>query len=235
MKKQREEWKQVDGRPYEVSNLGRVRRSPGAKIGPGRIVPPIKEHVRVSLQVSGKTQRCLVHLLVAEAFVGPRPKGHTANHKDGDKGNNRADNLEWLTRNANQRHAYDLGLAGRGEKSGRAVLNNEQVREIRRRYRGKWGEQTALAKEYGVSQSLIAKIVRGEVWIHLDPKYRPKACREARGGEAHGAAKLTSKKVRTARRAYVRGVSIATLAKRYGVRDAIMRDVLYGKTWKHVT
>jgi hypothetical protein len=238
MKEQPEEWRPIDGWPYEVSNMGRVRRALTAKVGAGRIVRPIREYVRVGLQRPGKRGIYLVHGFVAKAFLPPRPEDHKANHKDGDKQNNHAENLEWTTRNANQRHAYDLGLAGRGESAGRAKLNDEQVREIRRVYQGRWGEQSAMARQYGVSQSLIAKIVRAEIWTHLDPHYKPKECRELRtprSGEAHGQAKLTWERVRAAREAYRAGVSIAKLAMRNHVATTIMRDVLYGKTWKEVT
>jgi len=236
-KKQREDWRPIDGWPYEVSNLGRIRRSPTANIAPGRIVRPTREYVRVGLQKPGKRGKFLVHLLVAQAFLEARPRGWTANHKNGDKDDNRAENLHWLTRNENQRHAYAFGLAGVGEDAPRAKLTDEQVREIRREYQGRWGEQTATAKRYGVSQSLVTKIVRGEVWMHLDPDYKPKVCLDARtpkSGELHGRAKLTWKNVRAMRRGYSKGVSIARLAKRYEVAGCIARDIVYGKTWKHV-
>ena len=236
MTDEHEEWRAIDGWPYEVSNLGRVRRGPGDKIGPGRLVRPVREYVRVGLRRPGKKGIYPVHLLVAGAFLCPRPDGHNANHKDGDKANNRADNLEWLTRNENQRHAYSLGLVRRGAGHGRAKLTDEQVREIRRGYQGRWGEQTTLARRYGVSQSLVAKVLAAEVWTHLDPDYQPKACTEARmaSGPSHGFAKLSARRVRAIRRSFERGVPVRELAERFGVSQHIARDVAYGRTWKKV-
>lgn len=234
---EQEEWRRIDGWPYDVSSAGRVRRSLDSPIGAGRLVRPVREYVRVGLTKPGKRGIYCVHLLVAGAFLPSRPKNQKANHKDGDKGNCRADNLEWLTRNANQIHAYKMGLAGSGENHGRAKLTDEQVREIRASYQGAWGEQSRIAERYGVSQGLITKIVRGEVWTHLDPDYVPKGCSDVRSpkaGEKHGRAKLSSRNVRAIRRQHEKGVSISRLAKRYIVGEPVIRDIVYGKTWQQV-
>lgn len=57
---------------------------------------------------SGKSQR--VHRLVAKEFI-PNPKNvEEVNHKDGNKQNNHATNLEWVTPKENTQHAYAMGL-----------------------------------------------------------------------------------------------------------------------------
>lgn len=119
-----EEWRPVVGfeDAYEVSNLGRVRRSGraartgngrggGARIG--RLIAQGDApggYVRVQLWKAGRGRAVLVHRIVAAAFIGPVPDGEEVNHRDGDKKNNAVSNLEYLTRSDNNRHAYRMGL-----------------------------------------------------------------------------------------------------------------------------
>jgi hypothetical protein len=68
--------------------------------------------------------------------------------------------------NLADRDAKGRAVYRRGSKNGAAKLTEESVRHIRRRL--KEGElQKTLAAEYGVSQSLIAQIRKGQVWGHV--------------------------------------------------------------------
>lgn len=111
-----EEWRPVLGYEglYEVSALGRVRsldRTVVDSIGrrfrrQGRVLSTNfarSEYPKVELvsaDGSGVTRR--VHAIVAEAFHGPRPDGLEVCHEDGDPHNNRATNLRYDTRLANE-------------------------------------------------------------------------------------------------------------------------------------
>lgn len=64
---------------------------------------------KVTLHKDGKPHEKFVHRLSAEAFIPPYC-GEQVNHIDGDKRNNRLDNLEWCTGTENMRHAYKHGL-----------------------------------------------------------------------------------------------------------------------------
>lgn len=103
----------------------------------------------------GKLLSFPVHRLVAKAFL-PNPEGlPEVNHKDFNRRNNHVDNLEWVTRSENMRHAF---TAGRGRK-----LNPEKARAVRERF--DCGESLDdLATFYCVSRQTINLVLRGEIW-----------------------------------------------------------------------
>lgn len=120
-------WKGIRGYEdmYAVSNMGRIKSLD--KILPHRIHgtwhikerilrpapngPKGSKYLSVSLNVGrGVLVSLRVHRAVAEAFVD-NPDGKTqVNHIDGNKFNNRADNLEWVTPQENSNHAWRTGL-----------------------------------------------------------------------------------------------------------------------------
>lgn len=167
-----EEWREVEGWPYEVSDWGRVRRSgePHNSTYLGRVMQgslDSRGYHKVHLQSRGRRRMFFVHRLVADAFVSGW--GHTlqVNHISGDKTDNCPHNLEWVTAKENEAHATATGLHARGVASGKAKLNPEAVRDIRTRYADGEGLRQ-LAWEYGVHHSSILKVVRRESWAHIE-------------------------------------------------------------------
>lgn len=159
---------------YEVSDCGRVRRlAPGNGATPGRLLSWFfnpKGYPLVRLRYRGRRQSPLVHRLVAIAFLGGPVPGKEVNHKDGNRANPQVDNLEWMTRAENNLHAFRVlhrpPVAMKGERNWKAKLTEGQVVEIRRRYAA--GEtQTALGREFKVSQPMVGFIVRRENWRHI--------------------------------------------------------------------
>ena len=101
-----EEWKPIKNYEelYQVSNLGRVKRivfiNNICKKAKEKILKQRKTnagYLQVCLCKSGKTRRFYVHRLVADAFIPNTDNLPQVNHKDEDKANNNADNLEWCT------------------------------------------------------------------------------------------------------------------------------------------
>lgn len=172
-------WKPVIGYEgiYSVSDLGRVRRECGYN---GKIKDGFKSRIlkdksynlypRVTLSLNNKTKCVNIHILVMEAFIGPRPKGFQINHKDGIRTNSRLSNLEYCTAKQNIQHAHDNGLCSppRGEESSVSKLKEYQVREIRDEYSQGNCTLFYLASKYGVSYQLISKIINNRLWKHVE-------------------------------------------------------------------
>ena len=121
-----EEWRTVPEFPsYEVSPAGLVRRvvaARGARVGHVLRVY-VDRYPQVHLYRSGRQFCRHVHVLVAGAFLGPRPNGQEVNHRDGNRLNPSVANLEYVTAAENGRHAADTGLAPCGERNGMAILD----------------------------------------------------------------------------------------------------------------
>ena len=87
---------------YEISNLGRVRNCKR-----GNILTPNKSrgYLEIRLCKDGKMEAFYVHRLVATAFIDNPNNLPEVNHKDFDKTNNTIENLEWISREDNVKHA----------------------------------------------------------------------------------------------------------------------------------
>ena len=104
-------WKKIDGYTiYEVSNTGKVRNVITGKLKAIRITK--NGYCITDLKENGIQRTKYVHRLVAEAFIKNDDMLPQVNHKDEDKTNNNADNLEWCT------CSYNLQYNGRAKKVG---------------------------------------------------------------------------------------------------------------------
>lgn len=99
-----------------VSNEGRVKNATT-----GRILRGSRDHSgypNMGLRRNMHQHQISVHRLVTAAFLGPCPKHLEVNHKDGNKDNNRIENLEYVTTAENMRHASALGLLQQRRRRG---------------------------------------------------------------------------------------------------------------------
>jgi len=116
-----------------ITNKGRVISRPGREL---TLQLSKAGYFRVELWHDGFGRKRLIHRLVAAAFV-PNPEGKPqVNHKDGDKLNNRAENLEWVTQSENQIHAYKTGLQKGFHVSGRKLTESHKKALCGSRWRG---------------------------------------------------------------------------------------------------
>ena len=164
---------------YEVSNLGQIRsvgrdvsnNRGGLRYMPDLVLTPQVNAKRggyhsVSLNKDGSKKTVYIHTTVLQVFVGPRPFPEMEGcHGDGNTANNRLDNLRWDTpvNNAADRKLH--GTQVRGEASNLAELNEENVRDIRRR--AEHDSYTDIAADFGISRQQVSRIVKRQQWQHV--------------------------------------------------------------------
>ena len=141
---------------YEITRQGKIISK---KRGDKEVKPQPNGKGYLRVHIAGKMY--FVHRLVAEKYV-PNPENKPqVNHKDGNKLNNNADNLEWVTNNENRKHAVDNGLHSCGEACPWAKLTKKQVEFIRKHTELNSKE---LSKVFGVSSRTIRDIREQKSW-----------------------------------------------------------------------
>ena len=104
------------------------------------------------------------HRLSWEIHNGPIPSDQQVLHQCDNPPCIRPNHLFLGTNTDNNNDAITKGRNPQGEWHGRAKVNTEQVREIRRRYREEGVSQQRLADKYGLKQTTVSQIVRLTVW-----------------------------------------------------------------------
>ena len=112
----KEIWKDIIGYEglYQVSNLGRIKSLPrNGTVKEQKILKQTLDtngYLTIGLHKNNKAKKINIHRIVAETFVANINNYNIINHKDGNKQNNRVDNLEWCTQKHNIKEAIRLGL-----------------------------------------------------------------------------------------------------------------------------
>jgi hypothetical protein len=136
-----------------------------------------KGYPNLTLWQNRKPHKVKVHQIVCRAFHGPKPSpAHEVAHWDGYRANVVASNLRWATKHENHQDAVRHGTTGlngvrpKGETHHSAKLTKAQVLEITQKYGDvkrptgtHWG-RNRVAAEYGVSGTVIVKILSGHNW-----------------------------------------------------------------------
>ena len=168
-----EEWKYIQGFEgfYQVSNLGNIRSVDrtvkthhGNRIVKGKKLSPSKSkqtgYYQIHLYKFGCVYRYNVHSLVAKAFVPQNGKSYV-NHKDGNKENNSADNLEWVTNAENHYHAVLIGANknyGANSYKARAVIQLDKEGNFIK----KWECINDAVRDLGIHEANIVKCCNGK-------------------------------------------------------------------------
>ena len=163
-----EVWTEIEGfERYLISNYGRVWSKRGERV--------LKTWISncgyelVGLTVNSKTTKVSIHRLVAKHFIPNHNNKEQVNHIDGNKINNKAQNLEWSTQSENMRHANKNGLTRdrKGNNSFYHKVNEDDVLKIRKMYATGNYLMREIAEMYGVTRHTIGKIIRRKNWKHI--------------------------------------------------------------------
>ena len=190
-------WKDIeDYSNYQVSNLGRVRNTIHNyyDINTKKVISKNeirikkqsfnrKGYLMVGLTKNGKQKNCLVHRLVANAFISNNDNKPQINHKDGNKTHNCIDNLEWCTQIENMRHSWETGLRdtpkirnhiikfnklGRGKHKVKTMQYDKNMNLIK-----EWASMKEASQSCGItynniwlSTKGIRKTAGGYIWKH---------------------------------------------------------------------
>jgi hypothetical protein len=169
---------------YEVSNHGEIRsldryviETPTGKrrFKKGKTITPKRSgnYLGVTLFDKPNSERIYIHRLVALAFIPNPEKKPCVNHKNRDKYDNRADNLEWVSYVENTAHAYasrDWSIpVPKGSANYSAKLDEETVKNLRL-YWNPSISMDQIAKEHNVTRAAIYKVLRGLSWKHVTPE-----------------------------------------------------------------
>jgi len=167
---QEEVWKDVEGYEgsYSVSSFGRIkslertiaRKDGYTRIQCERFLKPGKNpdgYLIVVLRKNNKSKSVTVHSLVANGFLKRHTECLQINHIDGVKTNNRLDNLEFVTRSENMKHASMNGLR-------MVKLTPTEAFEIKELYEKTDLKQKEIGIIYGVSKQNVSEICRNTIW-----------------------------------------------------------------------
>lgn len=165
------EYRDIPGYPgYRVGSDGTFwtlrMRGPGSAMRSiwRQVMPNLQRHGYLTVGLEGRTKR--FHRLVLLAFEGPCPEGMEALHRNGIRTDNRLENLRWGTHLENQSQRREHGTNRPGTQNNNAKLIEEDIPLIRQR-RASGATMEAIAAEFGVCRTSIARVLNGVGWTRV--------------------------------------------------------------------
>lgn len=169
----KEIWKDIAGYEglYQVSNTGEIKSLKFNHSNKEKIIKGNKEslgYLVVTLYKDGNRKNFKIHRLVAETFISNPKNLPQVNHIDGNKQNNRIDNLEWCTASENTIHAHKSGLAN---------SDNQKIKvnqyDLSGNFIRKWDGIVDIERNLNIDKSSIVKVCKhkrnqagGYIWAY---------------------------------------------------------------------
>ncbi len=158
---------------YRISNKGRFQSC--FLFGSNRMTSEWRDrptyiekngYVSATLYKNRKCYRESMHVLILNAFVGPRPSGYQACHNNGIRSDNRLDNLRWDTVSANHMDKHAHGTMPIGSNHQGSKLTEEKVIEIRRMADQGLSDKI-IGNKFGISSVQVYNIKTRKQWKHI--------------------------------------------------------------------
>lgn len=160
----KEIWKDIKGYEglYKISNTGRVK---SFHYNREKILQPlisVRGYYKYTLVKNKTKKQCFMHQLIATAFI-PNPNNYPCvNHINGNKKDNRIDNLEWCTIKENNQHAYKTGL-NKGVRSYDNVCSKTVLQyDMQGNFIKEWGSTMDIQRELNIANSCISACCLGQ-------------------------------------------------------------------------
>ena len=177
-----------------------------------------------------KTSARFLHRLVAQTFIPNPDNKPEVNHKDGNKHNNRVDNLEWVTSKENKEHARLNNLAryANCEDSGKAVCTNDQIKEACELMVENKLSLNTISKKLNIPIDTLYQIRSRGIWYEITKDYTfpedpVKDC------------KYNDDKVVAICELIKQGYGAAAISRMLNVGPSTVRDIKYGRSHKRVS
>ena len=156
-------WKDIEGYEglYKISDKGRVK---SLKQGKEKILKPLCDrlgYLFINLYKNGDMKKCLIHRLVAQAFIPNTNSLPQVNHKDEDKTNNKVENLEWCSAK------YNNSFGTRIQRVAEKMTNGKTSKPVLQytkdgKFVKEWKSTHDIERNLGYDHSLISACCRGK-------------------------------------------------------------------------
>lgn len=225
------EWRDIPGfSRYLAGSNGLIVRKVamgGARAGVAKMRLDHNAYFRVEMtDDSGRSKARFVHRMILLAFVGSCPAGKEGCHNDGNPLNNAASNLRYGTKKENGEDRVRHGRTVRGSRHWKSRLSEDDIEKIQAMLKSKRLVQKDIAKQFGVSQSIIGNIATGKAWGWMTG-----GGVSDRRTQAHTRRILSVKEGREIVAKKASGLSAGSLARMYGVSVVTVYNTL--KRAKH--
>ena len=221
---------------YLISNTGRV-----VNVSNGYELSPSLDkdgYLRVGLMHKFKQKSCIVHRLVAEAFIPNPDNKPQVNHINANKECNWYRNLEWCTQRENYDHAVRMGLEdhmGRvGEENIKARHTNDQIKKVCQLLEEGKLSIDEISERTGVERKVINRIRRNENWNEISKDYDIRY-ENLRYGTSNVQNVNTEEQIHHVCRLLEQGLAPTEISRQTGVSADVVGRIYHGKMWVQIS